>query len=54
MTKKYNTPMLTLVRISQKDIIATSLRIGNALTVEEANDGFIYAGSADRFRDWDN
>ena len=54
-TKQYNTPMLTLVRINKNDIIATSeMSIGGDLTKQEATDGFIFAGSADRFRDFDD
>ena len=47
--------MLQIVGISKKDIIATSLGINNnPLTSGDASgDGFIYAGSADRFRDWE-
>ena len=53
-TKQYNTPMLTLVRINKNDIIATSeMSIGGDLTIQEATDGCIFAGSADRFHDFD-
>ena len=53
-TKQYNTPMLQIVGISKNDIIVTSpLSIGGDLTTQEATDGFIFAGSADRFHDFD-
>lgn len=54
MTKKYYTPMLQIVSISRKDIIATSLRIGNDLTIDDATNGIIQAGAADRFHELDS
>ena len=50
MTKKYNTPMLQVVSISSKDIIATSNQNMNVLG--DYGSGVTIA-APDRFNDWD-
>ena len=56
MTKKYYTPMLQIVSIKNHDLLCTSplLSIGDDLTIGEATNGIIQAGSAGRrFDDYD-
>ena len=52
MTKKYNTPMLQVVSISSKDIIATS-NPNVSMNVTDFTGSNTQICAPDRFNDWD-